>query len=179
MNSHPNSHTTAISNLTHTHSHLSTKETAMNSRIATVRIATHRIATHRIATHRIATILVALFVTLVLSACAVPSPFQQTGSVTLLPKEAAAPNANGVQVSDRQQLADYQASLGSLSVAPTTTGRSNSTDTQISSRQWLAEYQASLPVSTADSATARTARYTGIQQIYDRQALADYQATLR
>lgn len=191
MNRQPHSHTTAIRTLTRTVSHLSTKETAMNRRNATVRLTT---------------VLVALFALLALSACAVQSPFQTAGSVTVLPSEPGPMMTSGDQISSRQQLADYQAGLSSI--APVVTAPkaavngtqivnrqqladyqaslSNSApvvaapkaavnDTQISNRQQLADYQASLPLYTAAKRTANA----GVQQIHDRQALADYQATLR
>lgn len=120
---------------------------------------------------RIATVLFSLFALLILSACAMPSPFQTTGSVTVLPKVAAA----DMQISDRQQLAEYQANLTAFSlvaVAPKTAVKASGL--QINDRQQLAEYQASLPVYVVNAT-----RYTGVQQINDLQELAEYQATLR
>ena len=118
MNSQRNLNT--VRSLNRTASYLSTKEKAMNRRIATV--------------------LFALLTALVLSACAVPSPFQTTGSVTVLPKEAA-PLMTGPQINNHQQLADYQASLP-LYVGEKTA--STTTAQPMTDRQWLTEYQATL-----------------------------------
>jgi hypothetical protein len=151
MNRQPNRNSNAnvVRNLTHFASELSQKENAMNRRIATV--------------------LFALFAALVLNACAAPYPFQGTGSVTVLPKEAA-PMVSGVQVNDRQQLTEYQASLTAVSLVATAPKTVKASGQQVNDRQQLAEYQASLTVYTAPA--------RGLQ-INDRQALADYQATLR
>lgn len=124
---------------------------------------------------RIVAVLFALFAALVLSACAVQSPFQTAGSVTVLPK-IAGPAISSPQVNDRQQLADYQASLSSIvPVAAVPKAVAAVNDTQISSRQQLADYQASLPLYTGKTFAA----VTTVQQIADRQELAEYQATLR
>ena len=160
MNSQPNSNTTAVRNLTNTTFNLSTKETLMNRRIATV--------------------LFTLFAVLILSACAVPSPFQSTGSVTILPKEAAAPKvsvASGLQINDRQQLADYQASLSNFAVIATAPKVSVASGLQINDRQQLAEYQASLSNFAVIATAPKVSAASGLQ-VNDRQQLADYQASL-
>lgn len=143
MNRQPSSHTAR---------NLNAKESKMNRRIVTV--------------------LFALFAALVLSACAVQSPFQSPGSVTLLPKVAF----NEMQINDRQQLAEYQANLTASSlvaVAPKSAVKTSGL--QINDRQQLAEYLGSLPVYTGTTPAAVTA----VLQLNDRQALAEYQATLR
>jgi len=149
MNRQPNRNHNTARNLTHTASSLSTKEITMNRRITTV--------------------LFALVVTFVLTACAVPSPFQTTGSVTVLPKEAASP------INERQQLAEYQASLP-VYVALPVSARPVASGQQINERQQLAEYQASLPLYVALPVPAKPV--TSGLQINGRQQLADYQATL-
>ncbi|MBI3960424.1 MAG: hypothetical protein HY328_16545 [Chloroflexi bacterium] len=125
---------------------------------------------------RIATVLFVLFAALVLSACAVQNPFQTPGSVTLLPKEAAAPLTAGQQINDRQQLAEYQTNMTAyalVATAPKSATKANGL--QINDLQQLAEYQASLPLYTGKP----IASVTTVQQINDRQQLAEYQATLR
>ncbi len=157
MNRQPNpnnSHT--VRSLNNAAFHVSKKENAMNRRIDTV--------------------LFALFAVLILSACAAPYPFQGTGSVTVLPKEAA----SGLQINDRQQLAEYQANLSDVSLVSTAPKAVKSSGTQINDRQQLAEYQASLSLYSGKMTTAKTiAAETAVQQIADRQELADYQASLR
>lgn len=184
MNRQPNHNSHTVRTLNTAALYVSKKENAMNRRIATV--------------------LFALFAALVLSACAMPYPFQTTGSVTVLPKEAAselqisdrqqlaeyqaslidvplvaaAPKtvaASGAQVNDRQQLAEYQASLTAVSLVAASPKTVKASGMQINNRQQLADYQASLPLYTAKT----TAALTTVQQISDRQALADYQASLR
>jgi len=156
MNRQPNSNSHTIRNLKNTALYVSKKENPISRRIATV--------------------LFALFAALVLSACAAPYPFQGTGSVTVLPKEAA----SGLQINDRQQLAEYQASLPDVSLAASAPKAVKSSGTQINDRQQLAEYQASLSLYTGKMTTAKTiAAVTTVQQIADRQELADYQASLR
>jgi len=182
MNRQPNLNNNTVRNLIHTASSLSTKEITMNRRIATV--------------------LFALIATFVLTACAVPSPFQTTGSVTALPKEAASPindrqqladyqatlplyvalpvsakpvaKASGLQINDRQQLADYQATLP-LYVAQPVPAKPVTSGLQINDRQQLADYQATLPLYVGKT----TASVTEVQPMTDRQWLAEYQATLR
>jgi len=153
MNSQRNLNT--VRSLIRTASYLSPKEKAMNRRIATV--------------------LFALLTALVLSACAVPSPFQTTGRVTVLPKEAA-PLMAGQQINDRQQLTDYQASLPAYVALPVSaTPVVKDSELQINARQQLADYQASLPLYVGK----KTASTTTAQPMTDRQWLADYQVTLR
>lgn len=155
MNRQPNHNTAAVRIL-------STKETTMNRRIATL--------------------IAALFAVLVLSACAVESPFQGTGSVTVLPSEPGPmnvrPESSGIQIVNHQQLADYQANLPAA-VGPSVLAYSltASNGSQIRNRRQLADYQAALPVYVA-----RPVVKVGVAeketQISSRQALADYQATL-
>lgn len=153
MNRQPNLNSQAIRNLSSVATNLSKKENAMNRRIATV--------------------LFALFTALVLSACAMPYPFQATGSVTVLPKEAA----SGMQINDRQQLADYQASLPAISLVAVTPKTAEASGVQINDRQQLTEYQASLTAVSLVSAAPKTVAASGLQ-INNRQQLAEYQATL-
>jgi hypothetical protein len=148
MNRQPNLNNNTARNLTHTASSLSAKEITMNRRITTV--------------------LFALVATFVLTACAVPSPFQTTGSVTVLPKEAASP------INDRHQLAEYQASLPLYVALPV----AKASGLQINDRQQLAEYQASLPAYVALPVSAKPAVKDSGLQINDRQQLAEYQASL-
>ena len=185
MNRQPNPHNShTVRTLNTAALYVSKKENAMNRHIATV--------------------LFALFTALVLSACATPYPFQGTGSVTVLPKEAAselqindrqqlaeyqasltavslvaavpkAVAASGVQINNHQQLAEYQANLTAVSLVAATPKTVAASGVQINSRQQLADYQASLPVYTGKTIAALTT----VQQINDRQALADYQASLR
>lgn len=125
---------------------------------------------------RIVTVLFALFAALVLSACAVQSPFQTAGSVTVLPSAPGPMAVNVTQISDRRQLADYQAGLSSTApviAAPKAVAAVNGP--QISDRQQLADYQASLPFYSGKT----PASVTTVQQIANRQQLADYQANLR
>ena len=152
MNRQPNlnNNNNNVRNLIHTASSLSTKEITMNRRITTV--------------------LFALIATFVLTACAVPSPFQTTGSVTVLPKEAASP------INDRQQLADYQATLPLYVALPVSAKPvAKASGLQINDRQQLADYQATLPLYVGKT----TASVTEVQPMTDRQWLAEYQATLR
>ncbi|HRJ44761.1 MAG TPA: hypothetical protein PL105_22890 [Caldilineaceae bacterium] len=121
MNRQPNRTSSTVRSQTHTAFYLSQKENPMNRRIATV--------------------LFSLCTLLILSACAVPSPFQTTGSVTVLPKVAF----NDMQINDRQQLAEYQASLSAFSlVTASPKPVAKTSGLQINDRQQLAEYQATL-----------------------------------
>ena len=157
MNRQPNSHNSHTARTLNTAAlNVSQKENAMNRRIATV--------------------LFVLFSALVLSACAVQSPFQTPGSVTVLPKTAG-PVITGPQVNDRQQLANYQASLPAVSLVSTALKSVKASGVQINDRQQLADYQASLPAVSLVAAAPKSVAASGVQ-INGRQQLAEYQASL-
>ncbi|MFZ1757273.1 MAG: hypothetical protein WBO46_01685 [Caldilineaceae bacterium] len=158
MNRQPISNTAAIRTLSHspnrTAAHLSTKENPMSRRIATV--------------------LFSLFAILILSACAAQSPFQTAGSVTVLPEAAA----SDLQISDRQHLAEYQATLPAISLKFTAPRTAKASSAQINDRQQLADYQANLSAfAVVATAPMTTVKASGVQ-INSRQQLADYQASL-
>ena len=80
----------------------------------------------------------------------------------------------GQQINNRQELADYQASLPAYVALPVST-KSVASGLQINDRQQLTDDQASLPLYVGKT----TASATTAQPMTDRQWLAEYQATLR
>lgn len=154
MNNQPNRNSNPVQTSNCTAAYLSTNESSMNRRIATF--------------------LFALFAAMILSACAIPYPFQGTGSVTVLPKEAV----TDLQINSRQDLAQYQATFPAISLVATAPKTVKANGPQISNRQQLAEYQASLPLYVA-LPSAKSATSSDDTQNSGRQWLADYQVTLR